>query len=61
MKSLTMRMKALAKSANRPWTAQDSYGPAEDFVKIRIVKTLAIMGKEAASEVPFLRTHLAHG
>jgi TolB-like protein len=52
-------MKALAK-IGRPAIGpiKDSYEPAEDFVKIRIVKTLAIMGKEAASEVPFLRSHL---
>jgi TolB-like protein len=52
-------MKALAK-IGRPAIGplKDSYGPAEDFVKIRIVKTLAIMGKEAASEIPFLRTQL---
>ena len=52
-------MKALAKIGKPAMgPLKDSYGPAEDFVKIRIVKTLAIMGKEAASEVPFLRTHL---
>jgi TolB-like protein len=52
-------MKALAKIGRLAMgPLKDSYGSAEDFVKIRIVKTLAIMGKEAASEVPFLRTQL---
>ncbi len=52
-------MKALAK-IGRPVLGplMNSFGPAEDFVKIRIVKTLAIMGKEAASEIPFLQTQL---
>lgn len=52
-------MAALAK-IGRPALGplENSFGPAEDFVKIRIVKTLAKMGKDAASEVPFLKSRL---
>jgi hypothetical protein len=52
-------MKALAKIGKQAMgPLKGSYGPAEDFVKIRIVKTLAIMGMEAASAVPFLQIQL---
>jgi hypothetical protein len=39
----------------------NAFGPAEDYVKIRIVKTLAIMGKDAASEDPVFADPVAHG
>jgi hypothetical protein len=35
-----------------------AFDSSEDFIKIRIVKTFALMGKEASAEIAFMKTRL---